>query len=88
MKLFIGNLPYNVTENELTEIFSTYGNIVSTKLVVDHFTDQPKGFGFVEMASRGEGHKAMEDLNSKEYKHRQLVCNEAKPPKKKGSHRR
>jgi len=88
MKLFIGNLPYNVTENELTDIFSSYGNIVSTKLVVDHFTDQPKGFGFVEMASRGEGHKAMEDLNGKEYKHRQLVCNEAKPPKKKGSHRR
>ena len=88
MKLFIGNLPFNVTEAELIEIFSGYGNIISTKLVMDHFTERPKGFGFVEMETRGEGHMAMEDLNGKEYKHRQLVCNEAQPPKKKGSRRR
>ena len=88
MKLFIGSLPYNITESELTEMFSSYGNVVSAKLVMDHFTEQSKGFGFVEMASRGEGHKAMEDLNGKEYKHRRLVCNEAKVQKKKGSRRR
>ena len=82
MKLFIGGLPQNVTEEELTELFSTYGEIVSAKLVTDRFSGRPKGFGFVEMNTRGEGHKAMEDLNGKEYKYRQLVCNEAKPQKK------
>ena len=88
MKLFIGSLPYDITEAELTDIFSSYGDIVSTKLITDHLTGQSKGFGFVEMATRSEGHKAMEDLNGKEYKHRRLVCNEAKVQKKKGSRRR
>jgi RNA recognition motif-containing protein len=88
MKLFIGSLPYGITETELTDIFSGYGNVVSAKLIMDHFTGQSKGFGFVEMETRGEGHKAMEDLNGKEYKHRRLVCNEAQVQKKKGSRRR
>ncbi len=88
MKLFIGSLPHNITENELTELFSSYGNVVTAKLVLDNFTGRPKGFGFVEMETRGEGHKAMEDLNGKEYKYRQLVCNEAKVQKKKGRRRR
>jgi len=88
MKLFIGSLPYGITEPELTDIFSGYGNVVSVKLIMDHFTRQSKGFGFVEMETRGEGHKAMEDLNGKEYKHRRLVCNEALKQKKKGSRRR
>jgi len=83
MKLFVGRLPYNITENELSDLFSQYGNVVSANLVKDHFTGQSKGFAFVEMATRSEGHKAMEDLNGKEYKHRNLVCNESKPTKKK-----
>ncbi|HBI14853.1 MAG TPA: RNA-binding protein [Desulfobulbaceae bacterium] len=87
MKLFIGNLPYAFSETELTTMFTTYGNVVSAKLVTDHFSGEAKGFGFVEMGSRSEGHKAMENLNGKEYKHRQLVCNEAKENKKRG-HRR
>jgi RNA recognition motif-containing protein len=88
MKLFIGSLPYGFNETELLEMFSGYGEVISAKLIMDHFSGQSKGFGFVEMATRGEGHKAMEDLNGKEYKHRRLVCNEAQPPKKKGSRRR
>ncbi len=88
MKLFIGKLPYDITESELTELFGQYGDVVSTNLVTDHFTGRTKGFAFVEMATRGEGHKAMENLNGKEYKHKSLVCNEAKPLKKKKTHRR
>ena len=88
MKLFIGSLPYGFSETELLEMFSGYGEVISAKLIMDHFSGQSKGFGFVEMATRGEGHKAMEDLNGKEYRHRRLVCNEAQPPKKKGSRRR
>ena len=88
MKLFIGSLPYNITENELLDLFSEYGDVVNAKLVVDHFSGRSKGFGFVEMATRSEGHKAMENLNGKEYKHQRLVCNEAKQLKKKKNRRR
>ena len=88
MKLFIGSLPHNITEDELAELFGSYGNVVTAKIIMDHFTGRSKGFGFVEMASRGEGHKAMEDLDGKEYKYRKLVCNEAKPQKKKVRRRR
>lgn len=88
MKLFIGSLPFDISEPELMTLFSTYGDVVEAKLVIDQFSGQSKGFAFIEMATRSEGHKAMEDLNGKMYKHRTLVCNEAKPPKKKGQHRR
>ncbi|MFW2365245.1 MAG: RNA recognition motif domain-containing protein [Desulforhopalus sp.] len=87
MKLFIGNLPYDVTEQEVLTLFSEFGEVVNTNLVVDHFSGRTKGFGFVEMSTRSEGHRAMETLNKKEYKNRQLVCNEAKPQKK-GKRRR
>ncbi len=83
MKLFIGKLPYDTTESDLKELFGQYGEVVSTHLVTDHFTGRTKGFAFVEMGTRSEGHKAMEDLNGKEYKYQRLVCNEAKPQKKK-----
>ncbi len=87
MKLFIGNLPYNITESEVLELFSEYGEVVAANLIMDRFSGRPKGFAFVEMATRSEGHRAMETLNKKEYKHRELVCNEAKPQKK-GKRRR
>ncbi len=87
MKLFIGNLPYNITESEILELFSEYGEVINANLVLDRFSGRSKGFAFVEMATRSEGHRAMETLNKKEYKHRELVCNEAKPQKK-GKRRR
>lgn len=88
MKLFIGCLPYDITETELSSLCSQFGEVVSVKLVLDHFTGQSKGFGFVEMITRSAGHKVMESLNGQEYKHRTLVCNEAKAPAKKGRGRR
>jgi RNA recognition motif-containing protein len=51
-------------------------------LAIDYFSGRSKGFAFVEMSTRGEGHRAMETLNKQMYQHRQLVCNEAKPQKK------
>jgi RNA recognition motif-containing protein len=87
VKLFIGNLPYDISEPEIIEIFSQYGEVVDANLVTDHFSGQSKGFAFVEMSTRSEGHKAMETLNKMEFRHRQLVCNEAKPQKK-GKRRR
>ncbi|WP_448871438.1 RNA recognition motif domain-containing protein [Desulfobulbus propionicus] len=88
MKLFVGSLPYNILESELSELFGQFGSVVSAKLIVDQFSGESKGFGFVEMSTRSEGHKAMDGLNGKEYKHRKLVCNEAKPPVKRGQRRR
>lgn len=88
MKLFIGSLPYTITESELSTLCSNFGQVVSVKLITDQFSGQPKGFGFVEMSNRSEGHKVMESLNGKEYNHRTLVCNEAKPPTKKSRGRR
>ena len=87
MKLFIGSLPYNITEPELSELCGKFGSVVSAKLIVDQFSGQSKGFGFVEMSTRSEGPKAMDGLNGQEYNHRMLVCNEAKPPVKKGQRR-
>nr|WP_321469205.1 RNA-binding protein [uncultured Desulfobulbus sp.] len=88
MKLFVGSLPYNIAESELSELFCQFGSVVSAKLIVDQFSGESKGFGFVEMSTRSEGHKAMDELNGKEYKHRKIVCNEAKPPVKRGQRRR
>ena len=88
MKLFIGSLPYNISESELNELCSPFGEVVSVKLILDQFTGNSKGFGFVEMFDRSQGHKVMEALNGKIYNHRTLVCNEAKPPTKKGRRRR
>lgn len=88
MKLFIGSLPYNITETELSQLCASFGTVVSAKLILDPFSGRPKGFGFVEMSNRSEGHKVMDGLNGKEYNHRKLICNEAKPPVKKGQRRR
>jgi len=88
MKLFIGSLPFDITESELSERCKPLGDVVSVKLILDQFTGKSKGFAFVEMSDRSQGHKVMEELNGKVYKHRTLVCNEAKPPAKKGQRRR
>lgn len=88
MKLYVGSLPYNISESELTSLCAPFGEVVSVKLIMDQFSGQAKGFGFVEMATRSEGHKVMEGLNGKEYKNRTLVCNEARPQTKKGRGRR
>lgn len=87
MKLFIGNLPFDITEPEISSLFGEYGDVITTKLITDHFSGRSKGFAFVEMSTRGEGHRAMETLNNKRYKDRNLVCKEA-VPQKKGKKRR
>ncbi len=87
MKLFVGNLPYDITEGEIANLFMEYGEVISTNLIKDQYTGKSKGFAFVEMSTRGEGHKAMETLNKQTFKHNQLVCREA-IPQKKGKRRR
>ncbi len=87
MKLYIGNLPYDISEPELSDLFTEFGEIVNADLVKDRYTGKSRGFAFVEMDSRSSGQQAMESLNKRIYKSRPLVCNEAKPQKK-GNRRR
>ena len=87
MKLFIGNLPYDTTDSDLQSLFSQYGEVVDINIIIDNYSGRSKGFAFVEMSTRGEGHKAMETLNNMRFKNKDLVCNEA-IPKKKGRRRR
>lgn len=87
MKLFIGNLPYDISRTELESLFTEFGEVVEANLIEDQFTGRSKGFAFVEMSTRSGGQQAMESLNKRSYKNRDLVCNEAQP-KKKGKRRR
>ena len=76
MKLYVGNLPWSIGDQELEELFSDYA-VVSAKVIKDRNTDRSRGFGFVELESGGE--EAIEALNESEVEGRQLKVNEAKP---------
>ena len=79
MNIYVGNLPYTVRDNDLLEMFQTYGNVSSAKVVMDRETDRSKGFGFVEMSSDDEGTTAINKLNGHEINGRALRVNEARP---------
>ena len=79
MKIFVGNLSYEVTEDELSAEFGTYGNVESVAIPSDKFSGRPRGFAFVEMASKAEAEAAIEGLNGKTLKERTIVVNESRP---------
>ncbi len=79
MNIYVGNLSQEVSDNDLQELFATYGTIKSVKVIRDLFSGESKGFGFVEMASQTEAEKAIAELNSKELKGKRIVVNEARP---------
>jgi len=78
-KLYVGGLPYSVTEGQLQEIFAAHGTVESAKVIMDKFTGRPRGFGFVEMSSGGEAQRAIQALNGTELGGRTLTVNEARP---------
>ena len=78
-KLYVGGLPYSVTDGQLQEIFSAHGSVESARVISDKFTGQSRGFGFVEMGSGSEAQAAISGLNGTQYDGRTLVVNEAKP---------
>jgi len=78
-KLYVGGLPYSVTEGRLQELFATHGTVQSANVISDKFTGQSRGFGFVEMSSGDEAQKAISALNGTQFDGRTLVVNEAKP---------
>ena len=78
-KLYVGGLPYSVTEGRLQELFAAHGTVESAKVITDKFTGQSRGFGFVEMGSGSEAQKAIEALNGTQLDGRTLIVNEARP---------
>ncbi len=78
-KLYVGNMSYKMTEDELRELFSRCGEVLSAKIITDAFTGRAKGFGFVEMASEVDAQKAIAELNGTTSDERTLTVAEAKP---------
>jgi RNA recognition motif-containing protein len=76
-KLYVGNLTYETTEDDLVELFSSYGEVLSAQIIIDRETNRSRGFGFVEMAEGAEA--ATEGLNGQDYRGRNLTVNEARP---------
>jgi len=84
MKLYVGNLSFQTTGDDLQNLFSQAGTVESVALVTDRDTGRSRGFGFVEMASRAEGEAAISQLNGTEISGRSLTVNEAKPRENRG----
>ena len=78
-KIYVGGLPYSVTEQDLAEIFAAHGTVESARVITDKFTGQSRGFGFVEMSSATEAQSAISSLNNSQMNGRTLIVNEAKP---------
>ena len=78
-KLYVGNLAYSVTNRDLEQLFSQAGTVQSAAVIMDKFSGQSKGFGFVEMANADEASKAIAQFNESELKGRNIKVNEAKP---------
>ena len=79
MNIYVGNLAYSVTDSDLRELFSTYGEISAVNLITDKFSGQSKGFGFVEMDDNSQADAAIKALNDTDLKGRNIKVNQAKP---------
>ncbi len=79
MKIYVGNLNFRSTEDEIRTLFGEYGQVDDVALITDRDTGRPRGFGFVEMPEDGTARKAIEELNGKEVDGRALTVNEARP---------
>lgn len=79
MNIYIGNLPFSATEDEINTLFSAFGQVTSVALIKDKLTGRPRGFGFVEMANADEAQKAIDGLNNSDLGGRNMVVNPARP---------
>ena len=87
MKLYVGNLSFQTTEQDLNKLFAQYGTVKETNLIMDRETNRPRGFGFVTMSNAEEGQKAIEALHGQNHDGRDLTVNEAKPMEARGPRR-
>ena len=88
MNMYIGNLAYDVTEDDLRNAFSEFGEVSSVKIITDKFSGRPKGFGFVEMPDNSEADQAIKALNGKVLNGRSIKVNQARPQGKRPQRRR
>ena len=79
MNIFVGNLPFSTTEDQLRDEFGAFGEVSSVKIIVDRETGRSRGFGFVEMPSDQEGQMAVQELDQKDFGGRQIRVSEARP---------
>jgi RNA recognition motif-containing protein len=84
MNIYVGNLPYSATEEEIRALFEPHGTVTRANIVMDRDTGRPRGFGFVEMANDTEGHAAIEAINGTQMGGRSLTVNEARPRESRG----
>ncbi len=84
MRLFVGSLPFELSEEELQKLFSAHGQVASTKIISDRETGRSRGFGFVDMPNDAEAQAAMAALNGSAVGGRQIVVNEARPMENRG----
>jgi RNA recognition motif-containing protein len=82
--IYVGNLPYDTTGDDLVELFQTYGTVTSGQVIIDKFSGRSRGFGFVEMSSDDEAQAAIDALNGTPYGGRPLTVNEARPREERG----
>lgn len=87
MNIYVGNLPYGMSEDELRTTFAAFGQVATASIVMDRMTNQSKGFGFVEMPSNADADKAIKALNEKPINGRALKVNQAKPRETRGPRR-
>jgi len=88
MNIYVGNLSYNIGENDLKEIFEEYGDVTSVKIITDKETGKAKGFAFVEMSNKEEAINAIRELNGAELDKRNIKVNEARERENKPTFRR
>ncbi len=88
MNIYVGNLPYSMTEDTLRDIFEEYGNVSSVKVITDKISGRSKGFAFVDMPEESQANEAIEALNGKEMDGRTIVVSKARPKEEHTSDRR
>ena len=84
MNIYVGNLPFSVTEEDLKRAFEAYGQVATANVIKDQYSNQSKGFGFVEMEDQAEAQAAISGLNGKDLNGRTITVNEARPKADKG----
>jgi len=84
MRLFVGNLSFNTTENDLQDSFERFGTVADVKIMMDHGTGRSRGFGFITMGSTAEGEAAISGLEAQEMDGRKITVNEARPREERG----
>lgn len=86
MNIYIGNLPYSISEDELRDLFASHGEVSSANIIIDKDSGRSKGFGFIEMPNKDQGESAIKAINETDVQGRNVRVNEARPRTERGRH--